>query len=341
MTHSGKNLAIVSSQILFWVAILFLPGMIDFISHGSWEHAVGVLGGTFKHILPSVLIYFINFYWLVPCFLFRKHIHTFFLINGALLIVGHLWMFNGIFRHMQGDLRPVFWSIVGTAFLFSVLLIGCATGFRYIIRWNNMQMRLKEEKQRSAEAELAWLKSQLNPHFLFNTLNNISSLVQINADSAQESIGQLSDLLRYTLYDSNHDLVPVEGEIEFMHNYIDLMKLRCNELTTIKVKLNAPSKPAMVVPLLFISLIENAFKHGINSRKPSFIHICFEAQGSDLIFICENSIHPKAEADRIGSGVGLENLRRRLKLTYPERYQYVQEIKDDVYFAQIVLQNCL
>lgn len=341
MTHSGKNLAIVSSQILFWVAILFLPAMIDFVSHGSGERIIGVLGGTFKHVLPSVLIYFINFYWLVPRFLFRRHLPAFFLINVAILIVSHLWMFAGMFQHMQGELRPAFWSIVGVAFLFSILLIGCATGFRYIIRWNNMQMRLKEEKQRNAEAELAWLKSQLNPHFLFNTLNNISSLVQINADGAQESIGQLSDLLRYTLYDSNHDLVPVEGEIEFMHNYIDLMKLRCNELTTIRVELNVPPKPTMIVPLLFISLIENAFKHGVNSRKPSFIHISFKAQGSDLIFTCENSIHTKIESDRIGSGIGLENLRRRLELTYPGRYQYVQEVKNDIYFAQITLQNCL
>ena len=107
-------------------------------------------------------------------------------------------------------------------------------GFRYIVRWGDMQMRLKEERQKNAEAELAWLKNQLNPHFLFNTLNNISSLVQINQDTAQERIGQLSDLLRYTLYESNHELVPVEGEIEFMNNYIELMRLRCNELATVK-----------------------------------------------------------------------------------------------------------
>ncbi len=341
MTHSGKNFAIVSFQILFWMAILLLPSMIDFVSHGSWEHTVGVLGGTFKHIVLPVLIYFINFYWLVPRFLFRKKVQIFFLINAALLIVNHLWVFSGMFQQMQGDLRPVFWSIAGVAFLLSILIIGCATGFRYIIRWNNMQTHLKEEKQRSAEAELAWLKSQLNPHFLFNTLNNISSLVQINADDAQESIGQLSDLLRYTLYDSNHNLVPVEGEIEFMYNYIDLMRLRCNTLASIKVELNTPSKPVQIVPLLFISLIENAFKHGINSRKPSFVHINFKEKGNNLVFTCENSLHPKSETDRIGSGVGLENLRRRLELTYPGRYQYTQDIKDDVYFAQIIIQNCL
>lgn len=193
----------------------------------------------------------------------------------------------------------------------------------------------------NAEAELAWLKNQLNPHFLFNTLNNISSLVQIDQDTAQERIGQLSDLLRYTLYESNHELVPVEGEIEFMSNYIELMRLRCNELATVEVDLRIPPKPMRIVPLLFISLIENAFKHGVNSRKSSFVRIRFKAEGDDLVFTCENSDHPKPDVNRSGSGIGLENLRRRLDLAYPGRYRYDQALRENSYFVQITLRDCL
>ena len=227
------------------------------------------------------------------------------------------------------------------AFFLHLLVVGCAVGFRYIVRWGDMQMRLKEERQKNAEAELAWLKNQLNPHFLFNTLNNISSLVQIDQDTAQESIGQLSDLLRYTLYESNHELVPVEGEIEFMNNYIELMRLRCNELATVEVDLQIPIKPMRIVPLLFISLIENAFKHGVNSRKSSFVRIRFKAEGDDLVFTCENSDHPKPDVNRSGSGIGLENLRRRLDLAYPGRYRYDQALRGNSYFVQITLRDCL
>ena len=172
-------------------------------------------------------------------------------------------------------------------------------------------------------------------------MNNISSLVQIDQDTAQESIGQLSDLLRYTLYESNHELVPVEGEIEFMNNYIELMRLRCNELATVEVDLQIPIKPMRIVPLLFISLIENAFKHGVNSRKSSFVRIRFKAEGDDLVFTCENSDHPKPDVNRSGSGIGLENLRRRLDLAYPGRYRYDQELRENSYFVQITLRDCL
>lgn len=227
------------------------------------------------------------------------------------------------------------------AFFLHFLVIGCAVGLRYIVRWGDMQARLKEERQKNAEAELAWLKNQLNPHFLFNTLNNISSLVRIDQDTAQESIGQLSDLLRYTLYESNHELVPVEDEIEFMSNYIELMRLRCNELATVEVDLRAPAKPMRVVPLLFISLIENAFKHGVNSRKPSFVRIRLGMEGDGLVFTCENTNHPKPDVNRSGSGIGLENLRRRLELAYPGRYQYDQELREDIYFVRIILRDCL
>ena len=122
----------------------------------------------------------------------------------------------------------------------------------------------------------------------------------------------------------------MEGEIEFMSNYIELMRLRCNELATVEVDLRIPPKPMRIVPLLFISLIENAFKHGVNSRKPSFVRIRFKAEGDDLVFTCENSDHPKPDVNRSGSGIGLENLRRRLDLAYPGRYRYDQAASEIV-----------
>ena len=235
--------------------------------------------------------------------------------------------------------RPVLY-MVGFGVLFSdALVIAAPVALRYALRWNETRLALQEEKRKHADAELAWLKNQLNPHFLFNTLNNISSLVQIDADSAQESIGQLSDLLRYALYESNHESVPLENEVEFMTNYIDLMKLRCNELTQVDTHFALPPHPVQVAPLLFISVIENAFKHGVNSRKHSFVRISLTWQGNDLVFTAENSNDPKRDADRSGSGIGVENLRRRLELLYPHRYRYEQELRGETYFVRIVLKE--
>ena len=224
------------------------------------------------------------------------------------------------------------------ASLFSqILMILLAVGLRHVMRTNEREMQFEEERRKTAEAELTWLKHQLNPHFLFNTLNNISSLTQIDPDKAQESIGQLSDLLRYALYDSEAEKVPLASEIDFMDNYIDLMALRCNEQTTVEKHLEVPSRPVEVAPLLFISLVENAFKHGVNARYPSFVKVSMEMEGDDLVFTCDNSLFEKQGTDQIGSGIGLENMKRRLELLYPGRYTYEQDAADDTYHVKVTL----
>jgi hypothetical protein len=337
MKHSRFNLYMVGIQVALWIAILFIPASLAYISSHSISMASGIFKGSLKYTSLMAFLYFLNFYYLVPKFLFKKHSVWFFVLNLLLLIVVFSCLFIPGWLHIDKDMRPGYLAVTAMSFFVNIMVVGCATGFRYTIRWNDMQMRLKEEKQKNTEAELTWLKSQLNPHFLFNTLNNISSLVQIDADVAQESIGQLSDLLRYTLYESNDKEVPLEGEIEFMNNYIDLMKLRCNDLVDVQVDMQPTIGSMTIAPLLFISLIENAFKHGVNSRRHSFVHIKLETQPKQLIFTVENSFFQKTNNDRIGSGIGIENLKRRLDLAYPNRYEYVQRQNNDVYFAQVII----
>ena len=212
-------------------------------------------------------------------------------------------------------------------------MVAMPVGLKYVMRWNDEKHKMEEERRRNAEAELTWLKNQLNPHFLFNTLNNISSLTQIDADKAQESIGQFSELLRYALYESNVKKVKLTDETEFMKNYINLMSLRCNEMTLVETRFDSFDESLTISPLLFISLIENAFKHGISSHKDSFVKIDMGLDGNDLVFSCENSIHERASENRSGSGIGLENMLRRLDLLYPDAYTYRQYIEDRTYIA--------
>ena len=329
----------LGGQILMWIILLLSPCFMDFMSNFDFKRVIHAFLINTRFIMPLAIYYMANFYLFVPYLLLRKRPWLFALINLAVISGKNTIIFYGIkdLPMIDGYIYMVWF---GVTFIY-MLILGLAVGMRYIMQSNELLVRLEEEKKKNVETELVWLKNQLNPHFLFNTLNNISSLVRVNADVAQDSIGQLSDLMRYTLYESNRPLVPVDGEIEFMENYIDLMKLRCNELATIETDFRSPCKPMQVVPLLFISLIENAFKHGVNSRIPSFVRIKLMNEGDDLVFTCENSCHPKSNVDRSGSGIGLENLKRRLELTYPDRYVYAQEKRDNTYYVQIILKNCV
>ena len=149
---------------------------------------------------------------------------------------------------------------------------------------------------------------------------------------------KLSDLLRYALYESNKNKVPISGEVEFMRNYIELMKLRCNDMTSVNYQLEVINYQLEVAPLLFISLIENAFKHGANSNAPAIINIRLTEEDQRLTFVCDNTNNPKPTKDRSGSGIGIENTRRRLDLLYGGRYEWQQTITpDNIYHVKITL----
>ena len=227
--------------------------------------------------------------------------------------------------------RAGFSSFMIISFLLCLMAVGIALSIRYM-------MRRSERRQKEVEAELAWLKNQINPHFLFNTLNNISSLAQIDGEETQEAIMQLSDLLRYAMYETNKPKVRLDGEVEFMRNYIELMKLRCNEMTTVNAQFTVQSSQLEVAPLLFISLIENAFKHGMNSNAPATIDISLTQEGNTLVFLCDNTNNPKPTKDRSGSGIGLENTRRRLDLLYAGRYTWEQKVtSENIYHVKITI----
>lgn len=335
-TKSRRNLIINTTQMVVWVGVFLVPAIVTGTMTGSVEQAWKVFTTGVVILLPAFIIYGLNYYLLVPKLLHGGRAKWFYIINGAIIVGWLVWDFFG--RHPQEFPKEVveqfgernLWAMyVGTILIrafVQCMLILIAVGLRHIMRANE-----------TVVAELTWLKHQLNPHFLFNTLNNISSLTQIDPDKAQESIGQLSDLLRYALYDSEADKVPLSSEMEFMDNYIDLMSLRCNELTTVTKDLQAPQGSVEVAPLLFISLVENAFKHGVNARYPSFVKVYMGYADGILTFSCSNSLFEKQGSDHIGSGIGLENMKRRLELLYPGKYTYEQNSGEDTYTVTVTL----
>ena len=334
-TKSHRNLVINTAQMVVWVGVFLVPAIVTGTMTGSLDQAVKVFTAGAMLLLPAFILYGINYYYLVPKLLHGGRAKWFYIVNGV-IIVG--WLLVDFFSKRPEFPKEVVdqfgqqavWAMYVGTILFLVfvqlLLIAVAVGLRRIMRANE-----------AVETELTWLKAQLNPHFLFNTLNNISSLTQIDPDKAQESIGQLSDLLRYALYDSEADKVPLASEIEFMNNYIDLMALRCNEMTTVTKQLEVPQGSVEVAPLLFISLVENAFKHGVNARYPSFVKVYMGCADGLLTFRCENSLFEKQGSDHIGSGIGLENMKRRLELLYPGKYTYEKKTGEDTYSVVVTL----
>ena len=335
-------------QVAAWLVFLMVPAISAFITTHSWSSSLQAFNINARIHGISAAIYFLNSFLLIPFGYYRNRRWLFWLGN-ALILAYQVFIFFFLFdqetflsrvpdaHYRQYALSSYYASSLVAVFM-SALLAGIALLAHHVYRSQSIKRQLKEEQQKRTEAELAWLKNQINPHFLFNTLNNISSLTQIDPDAAQDAIAQLSDLLRYAMYETNKKTVPISGEVEFMRNYIALMKLRCSEKTVVNCQLSIANSPLTIAPLLFISLIENAFKHGVSSNRDSRIDIALTADEHQLTFTCENTNFPKSDTDRSGSGIGLENTRRRLDLIYQNRYTWEQTLEDNIYKVKITIE---
>ena len=280
--------------------------------------------------LSFMVVFYTNYFLLIERYLFTRQTGRF-LGGNALLIAAVIVGLHLLFRYVlppdaQHPPLPRPWQdsvrfFAGNAALY-LLVVGAGVAIRMTGGWYKAEAARQELEHSRTQAELQNLKSQLNPHFLFNTLNNIYSLIQIDADRAQQAVHDLSRMLRYVLYESSCPTVPLAAEVEFLRDYIELMRIRLPRHVRLFVSLPDEPSQTPVAPLLFISLVENAFKHGVSNEKPSYITIDIHEIGDQLVCKIKNSYFPKAESDRSGSGIGLQNLAQRLRMIYPERHTF-------------------
>lgn len=217
-----------------------------------------------------------------------------------------------------------------------VIFVGITTLLHLSKSWflyKDSQTKLSLAQKEKAEAELLALKNQINPHFLFNSLNSVYSLVLKKDIQAPEALIKLSDSLRYVIYDSDNEKVELSKEIDFIQNFIELQKLRISEQHQIFFALDGVIERRLIAPLLFLPIIENCFKHGIKAdTQPSFVDINIFVGDSSISLISKNKINISVEQAEIhGSGMGLANLRHRLELLYPGKHQLNISQKDDIY----------
>lgn len=208
-------------------------------------------------------------------------------------------------------------------FISSFFVAGASTIYKIVSDWLLHQREVKQLETQTMQSELKFLKSQINPHFLFNTLNNLYALTLKKSDKAPEIVLKLSEMMRYMLYECNEKKVRLEKEVNYLKNYLDLESLRQHDNVRIDLKVNGHIKDQQLAPLLFIPFIENSFKHGLNNQiKEGFVDIVLNVHQKQMQLKIINSKaqhSPQTEFKRSG-GIGLVNVRRRLKILYPKQH---------------------
>lgn len=250
-----------------------------------------------------------------------KRVYRISLVLIGIIIV----VFNDTFGKLEGFVE----------FITLYFLVLFFTFFYWLFKQIKSIIRLKNEKTKT---ELMHLKSQVNPHFFFNTLNNLYGLVGKDAKKAQELILKLSDMMRYSVYDGEKDTVLLSEEVTYLQNYIELHKMRYHKAIDIQFNIDITDNDYKVMPLLFIILLENAFKHGVeNLRKNAYVHLNLTAHQNAINFEIENNFDATEESQE--EGIGLQNLKRRLELVYPKNHTLTTSKTDDIYLAKLNITN--
>lgn len=313
----------------------------------SFRHRETDLGEAFVQagvqVAFHMLVAYLNYFFFLPRFLEKKKIGTYlieFLVPFAIIMFVrvHLqrYLIDGYTHHERYFYSTVYIVQMVASTLFIVIFVGM---LRFAKDWFEFEARKKEIENEKLTAELNFLKEQINPHFLFNTLNNLYYLAFTQSPNTTEVIAKLSQMMRYMIYDSNHQLVPLNKEIEYMQNYVSLERLRLNNSIPIEFKIQGNTEKVRIAPLIFITFLENAFKHGVSNSNPkAWVNVSILVEGESCIYRVENSKLPlngKGIEDR--AGIGLQNVRRRLELSYPGKYELKVEDQPDRYGVELTL----
>ncbi len=265
----------------------------------------------------SASVVYANLYILFPKFLFKRNYLVYLLLLVLTIGLGAFILWFIIPSANANFNLPLFQHFINLFFIFVI-----TSSFKFFREYSRKQALLIKAENEQLKTELALLKSQVNPHFLFNTLNNLYGLITQNQNQQASDVTlKLADLMRYLLESSKTDLVNLNKEIQFIDDYLSLEKIRLSQKTDIKFMVSGLNKELFVAPLLFIPLVENAFKHGLNTIfTDSFAHFSLSVQGNEIFFEAINSVGKSTENSE-KSGTGLENLKKRLQLIYSQKHQ--------------------
>ncbi|QEM02427.1 sensor histidine kinase [Mucilaginibacter rubeus] len=349
---SKSNTITILIHVLIWVVFGLL---LFFYQPLSWNVEIPYQFWVKQAVTLFILVaaYYFNSKLLVPRFLLHDRIGMYFMaVVGVVIVFLMLNSWADKVLHMHEHMEAVFhrqhrppkprdrggWDFFGTVIV--ALVLGISTSITAIQKWQ-MDIRLRQAlEQDKISSELSFLKAQINPHFFFNTLNNIYALTHVNAETSRKALHQLSRMMRYVLYDTQHGTALLSQEIAFIKDYISLMELRLTQKVTVTFTPPAHTDDVTVAPMIFLPFVENAFKHGISATEPSAIRIIIDQHDSLLELKVENGIY-KDHNPSIGEnkGIGLTNTIRRLDLLYAGKYKLdiTEDVTANIYTVHLTL----
>jgi two-component system, LytTR family, sensor histidine kinase AlgZ len=332
-------------HLLFWFvyAASFIY-MISFPRKGEeepdWERVLR--DGSFQVISMALISYF-NYFILLPRFLKNQNFGRYLL---EFLVIFSVFMFFSIHAKryiIDGYTHQEKW-VYSDRFLVqhiwgSLVIVLFVGMLKFAEDWFELEAKKREIENEKLTSELRFLKAQINPHFLFNTLNNLYYLAFTNSPNTPEVIDKLAQMMRYMMYDTNNARVPLSKEVDYMKNYISLEKLRLSEEIPIKFEVQGNTDTVSIAPLIFITFLENAFKHGVSSSAAdAWVNVSIQLNGKACNYTVENS--KMAETGKTvteKSGIGLQNVKRRLDLSYPDNYELNVEETENRYAVELKL----
>jgi hypothetical protein len=337
---------------IIWVAVFSVPFFNQRIDNTvNWGKVIG----EWITMLSFLILFLLNTLFLVPKFLFQKKYSSYIILTffTIILVVGLTVSLRQIIAPPQPlgmpsmDLGPgmppmelgpgmpppqgykplappapksLFMIFIDNLIL-SLLVVGVGTAIKMVSQWLNEESKRKDLEKEQLKTELALLRHQVSPHFFMNTLNNIHALIDINSEDAKNTIIELSTMMRYLLYDTAHGQTSLKKEVAFIESYITLMKLRFPENVTVTLDVPENINDIEIPPMLFISFLENAFKHGVSYKAESYVSFRMEQVENQLKCNIKNSKHSRSESvDQSYSGIGMANIKKSLKLLFGNNY---------------------
>ncbi len=322
-----RKLNLYVQHILFWLISIVLFTVVLIYTRGDFNFysiTLQMAASILITIIFLAISVYINLLWLIPSFFYRRKFLLFFILELANIL---LFIFCNYFITyvFEGGSHPNFLTEFIAEFILVLLFLIVSTLLKVMrdsITLQDVELRMKEVEKQKIEAELRALKAQVNPHFFFNTLNSLYSLSLDKSDKAPELILKLSDLMRYVIYESKDDQVPIGKQLDFLQSYVYLERLRADENLQVDFEVRGMHLDLKIAPLLYIAFIENAFKHGSKDKKiDPYIRIVFNLENPDcVIFSIENKVDGYPEHNT-GGGFGLSNVKKRLELLYPGSHE--------------------
>ena len=307
-------------HLFFWVVYWVVSSTQDvfFNSHFDENYNIPI-------VLGSIGVVYFNYYYWIPKYLIRQKRYWFYTISILAIIILNAWLVTVVLRNFFSD-SEYYARWVGTFNIAvdTAVLVVLTTAFKFVQQWHERNNYATQLEKRNLENELEMLKSQINPHFIFNTLNTIYFLMeQKEGEKAKEALLKFSDTLSHQLYDYNKNWIDLGKEVDYLKNYIELQKMRHDEeLLTLNCSLPQQTTGYQIAPMLLIPFVENAFKHGSNSKGYE-INISLKIDNGQLQFTTQNTLNKNQPMNgkKKKGGIGLQNVQRRLDLIYPNKHQ--------------------